>query len=265
MEARIKIPENIKPFLEAEYCKDFNIERYYITETQTEIYNSIMRTAKLSKEMQELGLVYPNTTLLYGPSGTGKTQFGRFVAYMLDKDFVYVDFSRLIGGIMGDTARNISDIFRFMEKADCIFMFDEIDCVATKRGTESAATGGELSRITITIMQELDHFKKKKTNAILIAATNRFDQLDDALKTRFSIKRKIPALSNDEKIEYIFQFLNNVPGVEYNDNNIRNYVSDTVKATQRTMEADMIQCIANWIENGKKDFYLKHIKEELEY
>lgn len=259
--ARIEIPEHLKGLLEAEHCDDFPLSRYYVTQQQKDIIENILRIQRLTEEMHKMGLSYLNTTLLYGASGTGKTTFGRYIAYKLDKDFVYINFAKLIDGIFGNTARNISEIFRFMADADCIFMMDEIDCISQKRGTESSATGGEISRITVTLMQELDYYRKNKVKTIIIGATNRRDIMDEALLSRFSLPVELKSLKNDEKEAYIKLFLDDV-GVPYDITNIKEYCARNTTVRQRNVEADMIRCIAKWIEDGKEKFYLEHIRED---
>lgn len=259
-EARITIPEELKSFLEAEHCDDFPINKYYVTAQQKEIIQNIVELQELTEEMQALGLSYLNTTLLHGPSGTGKTTFARYIAYVLDKDFVYVNFAKLFNGVFGQATSIISDIFRFMATQDCIFVLDEIDCIAQKRGTESDVTGGELGRITVTIMQELDYYRKMKVKCIILGCTNRKDIMDEALYSRFSIAVELKSLTNKEKEEYICMFLNDV-GVPYDINNIREYCARNTTVRQRNVESDMIRGIATWISNGKKNFRLERIRD----
>lgn len=259
--SRINIPDNLRGYLEAEHCDDFPINRYYVTQLQKDIMEDILRVRRLTEEMHKLDLAYLNTTLLYGASGTGKTTFGRYIAYCLDMDFVYINFAKLIDGVFGNTARNISDIFRFMADTECIFMMDEIDCISQKRGTESSVTGGEISRITVTLMQELDYYRKHKVKAIIIGATNRRDIMDEALFSRFSIAKEMKPLTNSEKEAYIKLFLNDV-GVPYDISNVKEYCARNNTIRQRNVEADMIRCIAEWIDRGKDCFCLNHIRED---
>lgn len=260
-EARIKIPDDIRDFLEVEHCDDFPLSRYYVTDEQRDIIKEILRMRKITNEMQKMKIPYLNTTILYGPTGTGKTTFCRYIAHKLDLDFAYINFSKLIeGGVLGNTARNVSAIFRFMADTECVFVLDEIDCIATKRGEESAATGGEMTRITLTLMQELDYYRKHEVKSIVIACTNRVDMLDAALLSRFSIRKEIGAMNNKDKQNYIELFLNDV-GVPYDEGNLRTYCARNSTLKQRNIEADIIRCIAKWLENGRKGFFLDHIRD----
>lgn len=249
---RLDIPENIAKFVEAEYCDDFKINRYFVTQTQIDIINDIQNSMILCEKLKEFDVSYVNTTLLYGPTGTGKTTFARFVAYTLEKDFVYLNFSSLMDGGFGNTERNLSMVFRYMTAQDCIFMIDEIDCIATSRTQSSNDT---LKSITIALMQELDYCKAHNPKAIILAATNVHENLDPALLSRFSVKRKIPLLTNEEKVGFVCKYLNDLD-VPYDISQIREYVSRNSRVTQRVMEQDIIRALITWIESTDKG-YLK--------
>lgn len=258
---KIILPEDIAPFVEIENCSNFPINRYYVTKDQDAILKDILRMKKIVTELKKINIDYLNATLLYGPTGTGKTSLGKYISYCLGLEFAYVNFAKLVDGIFGNTARNISKVFRYMANVECVFMLDEIDCISQKRGTEGSATGGELSRITITLMQELDHYKSQRVESILLAATNRKDIMDDALLSRFPIKKKLRALTNPEKEAFICKYLDDV-GIVYSLDNIQDYCVKNSNIKNRNIEADMNRCIATWIEQGKKKFMLSSINEE---
>lgn len=265
-EARIHIPDNIKNFLEIEHCDDFPINRYYLSEGQKIIFNEIIKMWKISKsgELQNMKIDYLNTTLLYGPTGTGKTTFARYIAYKMDFDFAYINFAKLIdGGVLGNTAKNLGLIFEYIANINCILLLDEIDCITQKRGTEGTATGGELSRITITLMQELDKLKKKKVQSIILAATNCKETMDPALISRFALQREIKQLKKAEEEMYIIKYLEDVK-VPYNINEVKMYCNRHPVIKQRNIENDIIQSIVEWILNGKQHFQLKHMGENEE-
>ena len=251
-EPRMTIPDEIKDFVEVENCDDFNEAKYFLTQRQIDIIKDIVKAQKVTAEMHNLGFDYVNTTLLYGPPGTGKTTFARFTAKQLDIDFVYINFVKLMeGGIFGNTAANLTKVFDFVSENECLFMLDEIDYIATKRTEEGQSTGKELSRITTTLMQNLDICKKKRTETIIMAATNIVQNLDDALRSRFSIEREFPLLTNPEKEQFCIKYLKSAL-IPYNIDNIRNYVARNSRVTQRRMESDMQRAIAEWIYNDKE-------------
>lgn len=262
----ICIPDELKDFLFVEDCSKFDVETYMPTKVQEDILQSIVTARKIATAMKEKnGLSYPNTTLLYGPPGTGKTTLGRYVAYRMGMDFVYLDFSKIIDGIFGSTSRNISNIFQYMIDKECIFMLDELDAVAVKRGNESEATGGELSRITITIMQQFDYYRRHDSQAIIIAATNRADRIDAALRSRFSIEHEIKEMTVQEKVEYIRRFLTRHE-IPFSEENIRDYSSRNSLLPTRNVESDIIRCLVEFYKHdGKQAYVLNHIAKGREF
>lgn len=257
----IDVPEELQDYLEVENCSDFNMERFFLTDKQKEIADAIMRRKRLVNEMHKLGLQCLNAVMLYGPPGTGKTTFGRYMAHLTNMDFAYINFAELMDGVLGNTARNLKKIFTFMQDAKCIFMLDEIDTIALERGTEEAATGGELGRITAALMQNLDKMKAIKSNTIIIGGTNRIDRLDSALKSRFPIIKEFPKLTNSEKEQLIIRYMNNI-GISYDLRNIKEYCARNNSVTPRNIEMDIIKGVEEWIENGKKDFRIVRIRDE---
>lgn len=257
--ARIEVPKELEGLLVVESCEDFPIDTYILPAAQKEIFDSIVEAKMVTEEMQKMGLAYMNSTLLYGPPGTGKTTFARYVAYKLNMDLAYINFAKLVDGVFGNTSRKIDEIFAFMAAQKCVFLFDEIDCVAVKRGEEGDATGGELSRITISIMQAMDYYRSRKIDAILIACTNRIDRVDPALRSRFSIARKVPQFTNEERRRYIENFLGKA-GIPYDKRNVMEYCARNPMITARNVESDEIRCIVNWIKGGKQQFVLDHIQ-----
>ncbi len=257
--ARIQVPDHLKSYLEVESCEDFPIDRYYVSSNEEKIYETIISLRSTTDELLKMGIPYLNSTLLYGKTGTGKTTLGRYIAFRLNLDFAYINFAKLIEGSFGQTSKNISDVFRFMADTECVFMMDEIDCITTRRDAEGNNSGnGEMTRITITVMQELDYYKNHKVKSIILGATNMYENLDPALISRFSLVHKVNHLNNKEKNEYICQFLDRV-GVPYDNSNIAMYCAQNSTITQRQVESDMVQCIIKWIKNGKKNYQLEHL------
>ena len=119
---------------------------------------------------------------------------------MLQKPFFYLKFSMLIDSLMGNTSKNIHLVMDFIRRTDCVFMMDEIDTISLKRSSASGGSDNEMSRITVTIMQEMDDLFYGDNNVILIGATNRKDRMDEALLRRFSIDHEVKILGKEERL-----------------------------------------------------------------
>lgn len=183
-----ELPHEIKGLIEAEEpSESFIIPRYALSPREAELFNRINRTRNTCAELEARRIRYLNTTLLYGVSGTGKTTFGRFVAAMFELPFYYINFSRAIDSHLGATGSNIAKVFDFVRYDPCVLMLDEIDTVS-KRRDGSSNVDGELSRVTVTLMQEFD---KLNGHQIVIAATNRIDLIDDAFLRRFAMIHEV--------------------------------------------------------------------------
>lgn len=199
------LPSDMKTFLVGESPGGFDEARYYVRPAEAAVVEDIVKMKLIADEMSARRIPYRNTTLLYGESGTGKTELGRYIAFKLGLPFFYVSFVSMIDSYMGSTAKNIHKIFEFCNSIPCVLMLDEFDCVATQRSSGgSKGVDGELERTTISIMQELDRLPNHVT---LIAATNRLDMVDEALMRRFSIKHEIKNMTTVELNEMMEQYL----------------------------------------------------------
>lgn len=243
----IELPYDIKGILKMEdLSTTFNENRYFLTDEEKEVFNQISMAKNTNEKLTEMGIKYLNSTLLYGESGTGKTTFGKYVAYKLGLPFAYLNFSQCISSYLGATSKNIEKVFDYVAKQKCVLMLDEIDAIGIKRGKEDL---GEMSRIVIGLMQAFDLLEN---DIIVIGATNRKDMIDDALIRRFSIKHEVNTLSNNNAYRLITNYLDDLK-IEYDDDNILDYVEDHHK--QSEIIKDIVKSIVKML-NEKTEFNL---------
>ncbi|MGC4018386.1 MAG: ATP-binding protein [Muricomes sp.] len=220
----IELPQDLKSMLCVEdVSNSFKEGRYFLSDREKDIYENIVRMKKVNQRLMEMGIPYINSTLLYGESGTGKTTFGRYVAHKTGLPFCYLNFTNLVDSYMGSTSKNIEKAFSYAVSNPCVFMLDEIDCISIRRSASgsSGGTGGEMARITITLMQEFD---KLPNDIVVIGATNRIDRIDESLLRRFSVKSEVKALEKDEKTAMIHKYLNDV-SMTFSEREIERIVS----------------------------------------
>ena len=204
----ISLPDNLKGLL---LCEDvslsFKEKRYYITDELQSIAENIFKMSKVSQQLMEMQLPYRNATLLYGQPGTGKTLFGKYIAYKLGLPFCYMNFSRIIDSYMGVTSKNIGNAFTYASSNPCIFMLDEIDTISGNRSNHAYGCDAELNRVTVTLMQEFD---KLANDVVVIAATNRVDIIDAALKSRIPQKYEVSPFGREDNYKMVQKFLSDI-------------------------------------------------------
>lgn len=245
----IELPQNVRGFVLAEdVSKTFNKKRYYLSQRERALAEKIIRMSKAAKKLGEMKIPYRNSTLLYGESGTGKTSFGRYMAHKFDLPFCYLRFSTLVDSYMGATSKNIANAFAFAYENPCVFMLDELDAICTNRASSGGSKAdNEANRITITIMQELD---RAPNNAVILAATNRINLIDDAILRRFSVKHEIKVLNENERFELLDAFLTDV-GVDWPGSRINNVLSES--ASQSAIINRAIEEIATDVINDLEE------------
>ena len=203
------LPTNISKYLTVEdVSMTFIPERYYLPYNESYTVEDIIKTDKVTQQLTEKRIRYVNSTLLHGESGTGKTTFGRYIAHTLNLPFAYINFATLISSLLGDTGKRIDLIFNFVKNQRCVFMIDELDAIATKRGANDTS---EINRIAITLIQALD---KLQNGVILIGATNRLEIIDKAIVRRFNRVHLVNSLSISESCEFAKKYLTDCGYIE---------------------------------------------------
>lgn len=124
------------------------------------------------------GAKLPKGVILYGPPGTGKTLLAKAIAGEADVPFIFMSGSDFIETYVGTGAKRVRELFAAARKqAPCIVFIDEIDAVGGKRHD---GDNGEDRKTINAILTEMDGFNEAE-NILVIAATNRLEDLDDAL------------------------------------------------------------------------------------
>ena len=127
--------------------------------------------------------------LFYGLSGTGKTEFARYISQKLGKKILLKRASDIISKFVGDTEKNISSAFSEAEQNDMILLFDEADYFFRDR--EHAQYEWEITKVN-EFLTQMEEFK-----GILICTTNLRKIMDKAMLRRFHICTEFKALNRD--------------------------------------------------------------------
>jgi transitional endoplasmic reticulum ATPase len=135
-----------------------------------------------------LGIDPPKGVLLHGPPGTGKTLLARAVANESDARFFHIGGPEIIGRHYGESEQRLREIFsEAQQNSPAIIFIDEIDSIAPKR----SETTGEVERRVVAQLLTLMDGLEPRQNVVVIAATNRVDTIDEALRRPGRFDREI--------------------------------------------------------------------------
>ena len=144
---------------------------------------------------QRLGVDPPKGVLLHGPPGTGKTLLARAVANESAAKFFHIAGPEIMGSAYGESERRLREIFeQAAQNAPSIIFIDEIDSIAPKRGQ---VTGEAEKRLVAQLLTLLDGIEPRQ-NTVVIAATNRPEAIDEALRRPGRFDREIVVGVPDE-------------------------------------------------------------------
>ncbi len=178
-----------------------------------EMLAEIVDYLKNPDKYRQIGARVPKGALLYGPPGTGKTMLAKAVAGEAGVPVLTIAGSDFISSYAGGGAEKVKTLFEKARKiSPCIVFIDEIDSIGTSR------TMGNNSSALMQLLTEMDGFDDDKT-VIVLAATNRPDELDAALRRPGRFDREIPVELPDleGRIAILSHYMEKVAHVEQID------------------------------------------------
>ncbi len=149
-----------------------------------------------------LGIEAPKGILLYGPPGTGKTLLARAIANETEATFSSISAPEIVNKFYGESEKKLRELFEKAQKeSPAVIFIDEIDAIAAKREEVQGETEKRIVAQLLTLMDGLNKNKK----IIVIAATNRPDALDEALRRpgRFDRELEIGVPKEEDRLEIL--------------------------------------------------------------
>ncbi len=159
-----------------------------MAETIDQLREMVELPLRYPELFERLGVDPPKGVLLHGPPGTGKTRLARAVANESSAEFFLINGPEIMGSGYGESEKKLRDVFEQAAKAaPAIVFIDEIDSIAPKRGQVTGEAEKRLVAQLLTLMDGLE----PRTNLVVIAATNRPEAIDEALRRPGRFDREI--------------------------------------------------------------------------
>lgn len=148
------------------------------------------RAIREAEALQAQGIPISNI-LLYGLPGTGKTQIARVMAGEDGVGFIGTTSANLKSAFLGQSGQNVRQVFtQARGSAPCILFIDDLESVATDR---TSPNSDSFSReIVNQMLAEIDDIQRSSARVMVVAATSRLEQVDAAVRTRFTSQIEIP-------------------------------------------------------------------------
>jgi len=159
---------------------------------------------------ERLGIEPPKGVLLYGPPGCGKTLLAKAVANESGANFISISGPEIMSKWYGQSEENLRKLFEEAEKnAPSIIFVDEIDALAPKREDVT----GEVERRVVSQLLTLMDGLKQRGKVVVIAATNRVNAIDPALRRagRFDREIEFPVPTRNGRLEILKIHTRNMP------------------------------------------------------
>jgi len=173
-------PKSRMPLLEEH---QWPVSPLFLNQDAKEIFETYISDVINLDKLISHGLSGRMNMLLSGPPGTGKTLIAGHIAAQLNRPLYVVRLDSVISSLLGDTAKNLRQIFEYVPAKNGVLFLDEVDAVAKLR--DDTHEVGELKRVVNTLIQGLDSLDD---HTIVIAATNHSGLLDPAIWRRFPYK-----------------------------------------------------------------------------
>ncbi|GMN24981.1 hypothetical protein TIFTF001_000767 [Ficus carica] len=167
-----------------------------------ELQETVQYPIEHPEKFERFGMSPSKGVLFYGPPGCGKTLLAKAIANECQANFISVKGPELLTMWFGESEANVREIFdKARQSAPCVLFFDELDSIATQRGSSVGDAGGAADRVLNQLLTEMDGMSAKKT-VFIVGATNRPDIIDPALLRPGRLDQLIYIPLPDEESRY---------------------------------------------------------------
>jgi SpoVK/Ycf46/Vps4 family AAA+-type ATPase len=171
----------------------------FLPETVASEVAMLLRERECIQKLAEHGLVPRSRILLHGPPGCGKTSLAAALATASRLNGFGIRLASVRRSYMGETSGLLTKAFDVARNPTCLLLIDELDAVAEVREhSTGAGTEREHTAIVATMLQLMD----QSLPGVIVAATNRLDMIDAAVRRRFDLELELPAPGRQRMLDY---------------------------------------------------------------
>ena len=179
-----------------------DLHKIHLSKENRSSLNQLLKEFKHVAVLNQYKLPVDNKLLLFGHTGCGKTTTAKAIAKTLNKKIITLNLGSIISSKLGETAKNISDVFKKATRESAVLFLDEFDYIGKARDYDSKDSS-EMKRLVNTVIQLIDQLPN---DVLLVAATNHSGVIDTALLRRFQLRLQFEAPS-DADLDIYYQAL----------------------------------------------------------
>ncbi|AXG73851.1 ATP-binding protein [Flavobacterium arcticum] len=159
---------------------DSKLSELIVSDVLKDRIQKILNEYRNSSKLLKYGLENRRKVLLSGPPGTGKTMTASIISKELGIPLYVILMDKIVTKFMGETSAKLRTVFNYIKENKGIYLFDEFDAIGGERGKDNDV--GEMRRVVNSFLQFIE---MDDSESIIVAATNNFKLLDQALFRRF--------------------------------------------------------------------------------
>lgn len=179
-----------------------DLNQVHLSSSNRIALEQLLKEFRHAEILSRYNLPVDNKIFLYGHTGCGKTTTARAIAKALGKKIIILDLANVVSSRLGETSKNIAEVFRKAIREKAVLFLDEFDSIGKLRDHDDKDSA-EMKRLVNTVIQLIDELPNE---TLLIAATNHSKVIDTALLRRFQLRLKFE-LPSEEQLDIYYESL----------------------------------------------------------